>query len=350
LKLVGFVRLLPLSPAPVLPVFRQEGAAQLHLQKIGPSGLVEDFVPIDSPPNGRLIVTDEPSFPEMTVGEVAILALDRGEADIALRRGHRYLESIRELLHKRADELTPFMALELAVLVGDRHSAVAFGRKCLSEMASLGPRLAASWLAGAAISDDLRRELSSDPIVNSPVFDLSDQRWLVSFQGPKLLVRGLTQFCTSVLRQPRATVIRNLFDTSKSPEIPLPEHVDAVTGAVLWRANRAVTTELFLLRVSASWGRVLLADGVDPNWLNEDYENFETHLLKSSNIVKLRRSGIDLSFGRARVLLYIWAALEKMTGKAAAAIREMPVVETHGDYELKHAVIMANRLRGSDSD
>ncbi|MCR6635720.1 hypothetical protein [Devosia sp.] len=282
-------------------------------------------------------------MPNAKLGERAILAFDRGNQDIAIRRSDKYKAVISDFLQKKFEDISPFACLELSILAGNDKLALQSARECLVQMGGSHSQLAQNWLRGASIPDEIRSTLTETS--SNSAFENTDRIWTVNFRGPKVIVRGLTQFCGEVMHRHRSTAIRQIFSPSNRDDLPHSEDMEAIVQAIYELGSSATQEHLFLMRTSESRGRVALPPGADPNWVNLHYTDFRQKYFDSKIRRDVARMGIDINSERTCVLIYIWATLHRKTKRAAPYIKELNFDDTHAFFELRNANAVAERLR-----
>lgn len=243
MKVWGFVRLLPLARSPVIPLFVSSDDQRFFIQEVDNKGFIAGFSPTRKPADSRIIIKNDPSMPNAKLGERAILAFDRGNQDIAIRRSDKYKAVISDFLQKKFEDISPFACLELSILAGNDKLALQSARECLVQMGGSHSQLAQNWLRGASIPDEIRSTLTETS--SNSAFENTDRIWTVNFRGPKVIVRGLTQFCGEVMHRHRSTAIRQIFSPSNRDDLPHSEDMEAIVQAIYELGSSATQEHLF---------------------------------------------------------------------------------------------------------
>ena len=333
MKLAGFLKSFAFSPGPLVPVF-SAGDGSFAVQVIE-EGKVAEFLPLPTLPSERFILMGEKSYPEVDLGESAVLAFDRGEGDIALRRPEKYSTMLGEFLADRWKAISPFSALELALMINDEAMIRQMVPRCVEFLGGGNSNVAKKWLAGSGVPDVVKRFAQSNEVAeeDSAAIAPDDRLWYVMFSGPKFLVKGLTEICRARLHAPRTSVVRDVL--SEEYDEPLSSgHVEDTLGILLDRVEQATNAERLLIRLGASsGGRVSMPIGWNPKVADQRFQQFQELMDRSPSVREIQRHGIDLQHVRVRMTIYIWHQIMLTTNESY--LRDINITSFYTEVEMR---------------
>ena len=233
MNLSGFLRIVPTYPAPVLPVFVEEGSKKIFAQNIGLDQLVQKFEELDITDRKRIILTSRTpaAYNKLRLGDEAIYAYEIEEKNVAIRKAGERIDFLKEISKlPTLKKENPFFFLEVGRLINSPEILKEAAIACMGILARKSVRLAESWAKSSIEDQQILRDLM---LLSQEITERTLIVERVNFTASQYLL-GLIDFVSSQSGRTRASAIREAF-TSEEFDI---EAATSNAAKILDRVNR----------------------------------------------------------------------------------------------------------------
>ncbi|KRA98977.1 hypothetical protein ASD83_00040 [Devosia sp. Root685] len=211
MKISKFYKLVDQFPSPVVPVFKREnGDGRDYAQIVGSNGDIIGFEEAPALEDSRILAAGNYPYSDAHQGMPAQYAVAYSRTQILVNSMEVVARDIKEFIKVHRSEMKPFALLELAMFTKDFLLVEDAAERCRQNLNDISHEFSNKWIDGAPLPAEIKDKLRIGSASIYPDQLTRSGQIRFGFTGPRKMMAGITDYCTTFLHITRAQFIKSM--------------------------------------------------------------------------------------------------------------------------------------------